>query len=46
MCSHSWYKVNDVTICAKCGVTLTFDGKLLFDRKIVNYKSKRKAKKK
>lgn len=44
MCGHIWHKINDVSVCSKCGATMTFDGKILFDRKLVNYK--RKAKKK
>lgn len=42
MCNHLWQKVNDVRVCMKCGLTTTYDGKLLFDKRIVNYKSKRK----
>lgn len=44
MCSHSWQRVNDVRVCLKCGLTTTFDGKIFFDRKIVNYKSKKRKK--
>lgn len=42
MCKHDWYKVNDVTVCKRCGLTTTYDGKILFDKKIVNYKGRRK----
>lgn len=41
MCSHEWRKVNDVHVCLRCGLTKTFDGKFLFDRKLPNYKRKR-----
>ena len=44
MCSHNWQKVNDVQVCMRCGLTRTFDGKIIFDRKIANYKSKKSKK--
>lgn len=44
-CTHTnTIKVNDVKVCLKCGLTLTHDGKVLFDRKIPNYNSKKKKK--
>lgn len=47
MCNHNWLKINDVDVCSKCGITKTYDGKILFDRKLPNYKpKKRKVKKK
>jgi hypothetical protein len=49
MCNHIWKKVNDVHICVNCGLTRTYDGKIMFDRKLPSYiknKKKRKAKKK
>jgi hypothetical protein len=42
MCSHIWKKVNDVSVCVRCGLTKTFDGRILFDRKLSNYKPKKK----
>ena len=42
MCGHNWRKVNDVWVCLNCGLTRTHDGKILFDRKITNYKSKKR----
>lgn len=42
MCGHIWKKVNDVYICVRCGLTKTYDGRILFDRKLPNYKSKKK----
>ena len=42
MCNHIWQRVNDVRVCMRCGLTTTYDGKILFDRKIVSYKPKRK----
>lgn len=48
MCSHSnTVKINDVKVCLSCGLTLTHDNKIMFDKKIVNYKfNKRKKEKK
>ena len=44
-CTHSnTKKVNDLKICLSCGLTLTPDGKVVFDRKIVNYKPKKRRK--
>ena len=34
MCKHEWTKVNDVRICTKCCLTVTYDGKMFFDKKI------------
>ena len=36
VCNHVWKKVNDVHVCVKCGLTRTYDGKILFDRKLAN----------
>lgn len=44
MCSHDWKTVNDIKVCLKCGITKTYDGKILFDKKIVNYKPHKKKK--
>ena len=44
MCSHNWQKINDVYVCMRCGLTRTYDGKLIFDRKIANYKPKKRKK--
>lgn len=40
MCRHEWRKVNDVLVCLRCGLTRTYDGKVIFDRKMANYKRK------
>ena len=41
MCKHgNTIKVNDIKVCLSCGMTLTYDNKIIFDRKIVNYKRK------
>lgn len=41
MCSHQWRRVNDCFVCMRCGITRTHDGKIIFDRAIVNYKPKK-----
>ena len=42
MCNHEFKQINDVRVCQRCGLTVTMDGKIIFDRKIANYKSKKK----
>lgn len=43
MCSHTnTQKINGVKVCLKCGLTLTNDGRVIFDKKIVNYKPRRR----
>lgn len=43
MCNHSnTMKVNDIKVCLDCGFTLTWDNKIIFDRKIVGYKPKKR----
>ena len=46
MCSHIWKTVNDIKVCVRCGLTKTFDGRILFDRKIANFNPMKKKKKK
>ena len=43
MCGHQWLKYNDVSVCIRCGLTRTKDGKILFDRRFPGYKGKRKG---
>ena len=44
-CSHTnMKKVNDVRVCLDCGLTVTSDGKVMFDKKIVNYRPKKRKK--
>lgn len=45
MCAHCWKRVNDVWFCVNCGLTRTLDGRILFDKNIVNYKPKKKKRK-
>ena len=44
MCQHDFKKVNDCLVCCKCGLTTLPNGKIIFDRKIVNYKPKKRKK--
>ena len=46
MCSHEWRKINDVKVCMRCGITVTHDGKILFDKKIKDYRPKKRKTKK
>lgn len=40
MCRHSWIKVNDVSVCKYCGLTFSFDGKVMFDRRFADVSKK------
>lgn len=42
MCNHVWKKVEDVHVCLRCGLTRTPDGKYIFDKKITNYRPKKR----
>lgn len=42
MCKHEFIKINDIVICKKCGINKTPDGKIIFDRKVINYRPKRR----
>lgn len=44
MCCHEWITINDITVCRKCGLTRMYDGKVFFDRKLPNYKPKKRRK--
>ncbi len=46
MCSHEWRQINDVSVCTRCGLTRTKSGKIIFDRKLPNYRHKKRGKKK
>ena len=46
MCPHTnTRKINDCKVCLDCGMTVLPNGKIMFDRKIVNYKPKKRKKK-
>lgn len=46
MCTHEWIRVNDVIACVRCGMTRTSDGKIIFDKRLVNYRPKKRKVKK
>ena len=46
MCGHSWVKMNDISVCKKCGLTLLPNGKVMFDRKFPDYLKRKKVKRK
>nr|DAY61042.1 MAG TPA: hypothetical protein [Caudoviricetes sp.] len=41
MCHHQWVKIHDVCVCKNCGLTRTYDGKVLFDRGVMGSITKR-----
>ena len=46
-CNHSnTKKVNDIKVCLQCGMSIMPDGKIYFDKDIVNYRPKRRKKQK
>ena len=45
MCNHSnTKKIGEVRVCLNCGLTILPDGRICFDRKLPNYKPKKKKK--
>lgn len=46
MCNHNIIKTGGCKVCVKCGMTLLNNNKIFFDRKLPNYKSKKKGRKK
>ena len=45
-CSHTnTMRMNDVKVCLNCGMMITFDGKILFDRQINKPNKKKKRRK-
>ena len=45
MCKHEFITINDVKACKRCGLTVLPDGKIIFDRAIVQSLHKKKNKK-
>ena len=45
MCKHEVIKICDCKVCLKCGMTLLDYNKIFLDRKLPNYKSKKKGRK-
>lgn len=47
MCSHVWREINDIRVCARCGLTIRkLDGKIIFDRDYANAGKKKGRKNK
>lgn len=46
MCNHTFLKMNDVTVCVKCGMTVADGKKVIFDRKLPSYIRKKNRRKK
>lgn len=42
MCAHNWKKYNDVWACIKCGLTRLPNGRIVFDKELINYKPERR----
>ena len=45
-CPHIWKKVNEVKVCVRCGLTRTYDGRILFDKALVAELSRKEKRKK
>lgn len=47
MCFHNFKKTNDIKVCVKCGLTITYDGRLFYDKALIKYinTKKRRCKK-
>lgn len=35
-CGHQWAKINDLSVCYKCGIVQLYNGKIIFDRNFIN----------
>lgn len=44
MCGHDFIKINDVSVCRKCGLTRTYDGRIFFDKMLPNRKHPKQKK--
>jgi len=42
MCNHFWKKFNDFSVCNKCGLTILYNGKIIFDRQAPNFFKEKK----
>lgn len=43
-CNHRFTVINDVRVCQQCGLTVTPDNRIIFDRKFPTYKPKKRKK--
>lgn len=47
MCGHgNTRKIGEVKVCLNCGMTVLPNGQIYFDKGLLNYKSKKKKKRK
>lgn len=45
MCTHgNTQKINGFRVCMNCGLTVLPDGRIMFDKKICNYKPRKRKK--
>ena len=42
MCKHDFIEMNNTKACIKCGMTVLANGKIIFDKELVNYINKGK----
>ena len=45
MCNHEVVQISNCKVCIKCGMTLVDNSRIFLDRKLPNYKCKRKGRK-
>ena len=43
ICNHEFITFENTKACIKCGMTVLSNNKIMFDKKIVNYKPKQKG---
>lgn len=43
ICNHEFIIFENTKACVKCGMTVLASGKIMFDKKIINYKPKQKG---
>lgn len=46
MCKHDFVRLNDVSVCVKCGFTVTRDRHVVFDRRLRALLEKKREKSK
>lgn len=46
MCNHEVVQIGNCKVCIKCGMTLLDNSRIFLDRKLPNYKPKKKGGKK
>lgn len=43
ICNHVFVTFKNTKACVKCGMTILPNKKIMFDKKIINYKTKQKG---